>query len=161
MITYVAATMTRNSSLSTFLMISIAVIVTGILLVIFTQLEQSQLGYTTPTSIEQEQSNIIEHVYKIRSTQEMSSTTAQPLQTRQTAPVMTPENIIKESPKQAPLSADATKILQEQVDVHLPSQTVPQFNNAYDVWTNTSKQSIEPYYSLKNNPWSPDYKPGY
>ena len=71
------------------------------------------------------------------------------------------ENIPESNSKEEISEAEELKILQKQVDIHQTSQPVPQFNNAYDVWNNTSKQNIEPYYSLKNNPWSPDYKPGY
>ena len=154
--------MTKNSALSTFLIGSVAIIILGIMIVIVTEIDQNQVTFQSPTTYEQEQINLIEHLY-----QNAPKANDLPLQ----------ESSLQESAHQSgtaidtapplsaePLSTETTRLLQTEIDAYQPRYVpTPQFDNAYNVWGNTNslEQNYEPYYSLKNNPWSPYYKPGY
>ena len=149
--------MTKNSALSTFLIGSVAIIILGIMLVIVTEIDQNPVTFQTPITYEQEQTNLIEHLYldvpkaDDRTVQESAHQTG--------TAIDTPPSLSAE-----PLSTETTRLLQTEIDAYQPRYVpTPQFDNAYNAWgnTNTSEQSYEPYYSLKNNPWSPYYKPGY
>ena len=152
--------MTKNSALSTFLLISIAVILTGIMLIIVTQIDRSQTAYPTPANFEQEQANIIEKVYQSHLSQTESETTKPSVQ-KQPVVVVTPSSPVK-SQLDTPTATQFDPSFTAPYERYQPRYIqTPQFNNAYEAWGNTPVQHDEPYYSLRNNPWSPDYKPGY
>ena len=153
--------MTKNSALSTFLLISIAVILTGIMLVIVTQIDQSQATYPNSVNFEQEQASIIEQVYQSHLNQDLSrAKDKQSVQERPVAPETTSSAII--SHPDIPTAPKFDPSLNTQYERYPPRyMQTPQFDNAYEAWGNTTVQNDEPYYSLRNNPWSPDYRPGY
>ena len=127
------------------------------MLVIVTEIDQNQVTFQSPTTYEQEQINLIEHLYQSNPKDVDSALQESPHQT------VTSINTPPSQSAQA-LSSETTRLLQTEIDAYQPRYVpTPQFDNAYDVWgnTNTSEQNYEPYYSLKNNPWSPYYKPGY
>ena len=129
-------------------MVSVLIILSGILWVLFSQMDRNYEYPVYSENLLKEQSKIIQKVYQL-----------QPATTEvieEIAPVA-PKII----PAQQPELAISKPITQLQVKQLEQSQPPAQKDQDNDVWSTFPSSDYESYYFLRNNPWSPDYKPGY
>lgn len=135
-------------TLSTYLMVSVLVILSGILWILFSQIDSSYKYPIFSADIEREQNDIINRVYQIK-------------------PTLTQQEIVKK-----PATPPAVDIISDKETLQTKVVTSPasrmkvlsasQQNIPYnDVWSTFSDTDYETALYLKNNPWSPYYKPGY
>ncbi len=129
-------------------MVSVLIILSGILWVLFTQMDRNYEYPIYSENLLKEQSKIIQEVYQL-----------QPATTEvieESAPVA-PKII----PAPQPELATSKPVIQQQVKQFEQSQPLAQKDQYNDVWSTFPGSDYESYYFLRNNPWSPDYKPGY
>ena len=127
--------MSRPSALSTSLILSVLIIVTGIMMIIFIHFDRG-LGYSREvTAYEQEQSQLIDHIYRNNALR--NSTMRQSTETA-AAPVT--ESIL--TPNNAPQAINP--------GYALPPLSQPQNPQT---WGNSLDDE------LRNNPWDPYYRP--
>lgn len=137
-------------------MISVLIIVSGILWILFTQFDRSYEYSIFSPDLEREQSEIIQRIYQLKPVeqQDVAATTIDEVVV--TAPQATDLPVITSAPEVQMASVEAKPELQVAAPAEL--QQTQQYN---DVWSTFQNSDNEPYYFLKNNPWSPDYRPGY
>ena len=135
-------------SLSTYLMVSVILILSGILWILFTQMDRSYQNPAYSADFQKEQNRIIQQVYQL-----------------QTKAAEAPTEVISVIPEAKLVQSQETAVIQPVVNqpVKPLEQSPPlaqneQFN---DVWSTFPSSDYESYYFLRNNPWSPNYKPGY
>ena len=140
-------------SLSSYLMVSVLFILSGILWVLFTQVDNNYKYSIFTPDLQQEQSDIIQRIYHVESEvsapqQPLSSVTPEKLQAIREANTRI-QPIVNSSTSQ---SEEMTKTV-----AAVPSATN---NNYNDAWSTFPALDSEASYFLRNNPWSPDYRPG-
>ncbi|MCP4076024.1 MAG: hypothetical protein GY744_07560 [Gammaproteobacteria bacterium] len=135
-------------TLSTYLMVSVIIILSGILWILFTQMDRSYYKPVYSADFQKEQNKIIQQVYQL-----------------QAKIVEAPEEVISVIPEAEPVQsqemADIKPVVDQQVKPLQQSPPIAQKNQYNDVWSTFPSSDYESYYFLRNNPWSPDYKPGY
>ena len=143
-------------SLSSYLMVSVLFIVSGILWVLFTQVDDNYEYSIFSPDLQREQSDIIQRVYQLKpeisaTQQELTSVTPENLQAmRESAPVIQPANTYRNVNQ-------TVNQYERQAAVVAPSV---EKNNYNDVWSTFPVLNSEDDF-LRNNPWNPQYKPGY
>lgn len=127
-------------------MFSVLIILSGILWIIFTQVDRSY-DYTTEFSnLQQEHSELVQKVYQL-----------QPKQQQPTTFIPEPAEVQMKAMAEIELKNAA---VERTAITSVPSTSAHTHN--YEEWSNPAVfQSFESAYSLRNNPWSPDYKPGH
>ena len=129
-------------------MVSVLIILSGILWVLFTQMDRNYEYPIYSADLLKEQSEIIQGVYRLQpATTEVIEEIA-PIAPK-TVPVLQSEMAI---------SKPITQPLIKQFEQSQPLAQKDQYN---DVWSTFPSSDYESYYFLRNNPWSPDYKPGH
>ncbi|MCK5665270.1 MAG: hypothetical protein KAI17_17405, partial [Thiotrichaceae bacterium] len=119
-----------------------------ILWILFTQMDRSYKYPAYSADFQQEQNRIIQQVYQL-----------------QTKTAETPKEVIPVTPEAEPIQKKEIAIIQpeakQQVKPLEQSQPLAQTEQYNDVWNTFPSSDYESYYFLRNNPWSPNYKPGY
>jgi len=134
--------MTKHS-LSTYLMLSVLIILSGILWVVFSQIDRSYKYPILIPDIQKEHNEIIHKIYQLEAEETVVENNAAAL-----------------SPGLATAQNIAIEILEGNSSTSTQI-TTPNTNATINVWSSSSNPAYEPAYSLRNNPWSPEYKPGY
>ena len=134
-----------HRSLSTYLMWSVLIILSGILWIIFTQVDRSYDYSSEFSSLQQEHSELVQKVYQLQPVPQkpVQPLIADPIEVQRTA-------LAEIESKNAATIKPATESTTDQMASQPP----------YDEWDNPAHQSFESAYALRNNPWSPDYQPG-
>ena len=138
-------------SLSSYLMVSVLLILSGILSILFTQVDNNYEYPIFSPDLQREQNDIIQRIYQLQPEaseiqQEISSVTPEQLKViREEAAIIQPMADTRDSqhPQQAVKAA--------------PTAAKNNYNNA---WSTFPVTGSEPGHFLQHNPWSPDYKPG-
>ena len=150
--------MVSNSVLRSFLTLSILLIVTGILVIVFIQFDRGYVVLGLDKDFEEEQENLINHVYRNQLQAQESGL--------QKVAVVPTKTVMVVEPEAAPAMPQVDPVITTppvaQAPVMPPRRTpVPQAakTQSENVW-NTEQQND--YYSqlLRNNPWSPHFQPG-
>jgi uncharacterized membrane protein len=154
--------MVSNSILRLFLMMSILVIMTGILLIVYMQFDRGYVFIGFDSEYEKEQQNLISHVYQNQLDAKQAPAKPVALQPTKTVMIVEPEPQIETRAPVEPVSppvAIAPPAPIAPPTVSSQPRTLAQATPADDVWNN---QAADDYYSqlMRHNPWSPYYKPG-
>lgn len=151
--------MTTNSVLRLFLTLSIVIILAGILIIVFLQVDRGYPLTGGDSELHAQQQKLISHVYTTQGQTDTSSDITQGMRPSRTLPKM-PTVVDQNAFEQAPLTASETTASIQPAPVQpLPQPAPPAMANPrlappdprYDYYTQL----------LRNNPWSPHYQPGY
>ncbi len=138
-------------NLNTYLMISVLIIVSGILWILFVQIDTKYDYPTFSSDFVKEQNDIIQKVYQ----------TANPTIQQDTATVPAKANI--EKPLAVPvITSNMISSIEPKpaLPVVAPSSSLQQNSQYNEAWDTLPDSNFEDY-NLRNNPWSPYYKSGY
>lgn len=154
--------MITNSVLRLFLMLSIIIILAGITLIVFNQFDRGYVFMGGETDYQIEQSNLIDHVYQTQVKPEASADSPLVMKLNKATVVIqseadTNKPIQQETPQlKSPGSAPTTPVTPQPV---VETPPLPATNNP---WQSPAPPANDYYtHLLRNNPWSPHYKPGY
>jgi cytoskeletal protein RodZ len=128
-------------TLSTYLMLSVVIILSGIAWVIFTQTD-SRFNYSSEfSSLNAEQDEILRQYYQLQEKY---------LPSNQKAATQAPQPAVQ-----------ITRVLPQIANVSAQPQANVTASATAEVWSSRITNEQEPDDFLRNNPWSPDYQPGY
>lgn len=157
--------MINNSILRLFLILSILIILLGILVIIFIQFDRGYVLMSTESDFHNEQRNLIDHVYQTQ-VQEPATADNPLVMKLNKATVVIQTEADEKLPQQKPVEevkpverkTSADELIQKQ------KTAIDQIRNNNSIWQ--QRQAHNDYQNdyqmmlLRNNPWSPHYKPG-
>jgi hypothetical protein len=169
--------MIKNSIFSTFLMLSILIILAGILFIIFIQFDRGYVSFNNGANYQQEQKNLINHIYKTQ-VQPTNNAVENPLvmKLNKATVVIQPQSetaslsvvepqapaakteIVEIQPAKVPAEKITIATYKTQPENIIPAQpSTPQISRNI-----MPQKEDDDYYAqlLRNNPWSPYYRAG-
>ncbi len=133
-------------TLSTYLAVAVLIILTGVLSVLFMQMDRSYQYPSFSPDLQKEQSDIIKRIYQIQTKTSVIQEEALPITTNNSNTAQLKNSTVIEPISSQPVQTSPVPVPQNQIG---------------DVWGLPQTSEYESEYYLRNNPWSPDYKPGY
>ena len=133
-------------------MISVSIILSGILWILFSSVDRNYKYPTISPALQREQSEIIKKIYHVQ--------TKAPEVQQETVRIQ-PKILSKQYTNTETVTVTVKPILEQQDQRQQVNSNTVQKDQYNDVWSTFPSSDYESYYYLRNNPWSPDYKPGY
>lgn len=153
--------MVTNSVLRMFLMLSIFTILAGILLIVFNQFDRGYVFVGEEQNFKDQQRNLINHVYQTQVEGDESADNPLVMKLNKATVVIqsepeSPPVVISEPKQVKPSQPPAQPVVKQPAPVNRPQPV------ASNPWQQPVSRTDD-YYTqlLRNNPWSPHYKPGY
>ena len=156
--------MINNSILRIFLILSIVIILLGILTIIFIQFDQGYVLMSTENDFHKEQRNLINHVYQTQ-VQEQSAGENPLVMKLNKATVVIQTQADEKSAQKEPveeIKPVEKKALTDEL-IQQQKTAIDQIRNNNSIWQ--QRQAENDYANdyqmmlLRNNPWSPHYRP--